>query len=205
MINLRVAKKVKINDDGLIHVSDLLGNKDYRGSFDPSHIHDSNDYIIQQVCSTMDPFIKVYSFADPLKKDVCMNILGLTHDQCYGSDNSKNELVNCFWPGTNSAMTAREVMQYVGTDMFRKMKSDVWTAAIISKIKRDKSKLSLITDCRFPNEVDCIQQNNGVVVRLNRNTCDSTHISETALDKDCLLYTSPSPRDGLLSRMPSSA
>ena len=26
-----------------------------------------------------------------------------------------------------------------------------------------------------------------------------------ALLKDCLLYTSPSPRDGLLSRMPSSA
>ena len=25
------------------------------------------------------------------------------------------------------------------------------------------------------------------------------------LRKDCLLYTSPSPRDGLLSRMPSSA
>ena len=26
-----------------------------------------------------------------------------------------------------------------------------------------------------------------------------------ALSKSCLLYTSPSPRDGLLSRMPSSA
>ena len=26
-----------------------------------------------------------------------------------------------------------------------------------------------------------------------------------ALYRDCLLYTSPSPRDGLLSRMPSSA
>ena len=26
-----------------------------------------------------------------------------------------------------------------------------------------------------------------------------------AEDEDCLLYTSPSPRDGLLSRMPSSA
>ena len=25
------------------------------------------------------------------------------------------------------------------------------------------------------------------------------------VDEDCLLYTSPSPRDGLLSRMPSSA
>ena len=26
-----------------------------------------------------------------------------------------------------------------------------------------------------------------------------------AIDGNCLLYTSPSPRDGLLSRMPSSA
>ena len=30
------------------------------------------------------------------------------------------------------------------------------------------------------------------------------HVDET-LDPACLLYTSPSPRDGLLSRMPSSA
>ena len=28
---------------------------------------------------------------------------------------------------------------------------------------------------------------------------------ELGLSGDCLLYTSPSPRDGLLSRMPSSA
>ena len=30
-------------------------------------------------------------------------------------------------------------------------------------------------------------------------------INDPILNKDCLLYTSPSPRDGLLSRMPSSA
>ena len=30
-------------------------------------------------------------------------------------------------------------------------------------------------------------------------------ILELAQESDCLLYTSPSPRDGLLSRMPSSA
>ena len=30
-------------------------------------------------------------------------------------------------------------------------------------------------------------------------------IANDTLDKACLLYTSPSPRDGLLSRMPSSA
>ena len=30
-------------------------------------------------------------------------------------------------------------------------------------------------------------------------------LSQSEMDKGCLLYTSPSPRDGLLSRMPSSA
>ena len=38
---------------------------------------------------------------------------------------------------------------------------------------------------------------------------DILDVSETHWNKeynrDCLLYTSPSPRDGLLSRMPSSA
>ena len=32
-----------------------------------------------------------------------------------------------------------------------------------------------------------------------------SRITKTAHDYGCLLYTSPSPRDGLLSRMPSSA
>ena len=30
-------------------------------------------------------------------------------------------------------------------------------------------------------------------------------VAELRMERDCLLYTSPSPRDGLLSRMPSSA
>ena len=30
-------------------------------------------------------------------------------------------------------------------------------------------------------------------------------VKTKVLNRDCLLYTSPSPRDGLLSRMPSSA
>ena len=34
---------------------------------------------------------------------------------------------------------------------------------------------------------------------------DSAYITIEVGVKSCLLYTSPSPRDGLLSRMPSSA
>ena len=45
-------------------------------------------------------------------------------------------------------------------------------------------------------------------VRLRDSLGDSREVQivTTAMTlKDCLLYTSPSPRDGLLSRMPSSA
>ena len=33
----------------------------------------------------------------------------------------------------------------------------------------------------------------------------TVEVAAPGFDKGCLLYTSPSPRDGLLSRMPSSA
>ena len=37
------------------------------------------------------------------------------------------------------------------------------------------------------------------------NSVDAPVIAGTGSNDTCLLYTSPSPRDGLLSRMPSSA
>ena len=39
----------------------------------------------------------------------------------------------------------------------------------------------------------------------NINIDDARTLSVVAFDKACLLYTSPSPRDATLSRMPSSA
>ena len=42
----------------------------------------------------------------------------------------------------------------------------------------------------------------GTIVVVQEIFGVNAHIREVA---DCLLYTSPSPRDGLLSRMPSSA
>ena len=43
---------------------------------------------------------------------------------------------------------------------------------------------------------------------ISRDTLEKwceEHGFEALINKRCLLYTSPSPRDGLLSRMPSSA
>ena len=42
-------------------------------------------------------------------------------------------------------------------------------------------------------------------VQIVRNAMIKTNSNELSMNWDCLLYTSPSPRDGLLSRMPSSA
>ena len=46
----------------------------------------------------------------------------------------------------------------------------------------------------------------GKLVKINSIICANVDGTNAAtLDLFCLLYTSPSPRDGLLSRMPSSA
>ncbi len=127
--------------------------------------------------------IKTYNFADDLKQ-ICINILGLTERQCYGTDEEKNSLTNISPPDKTSKMTAREVMQHVGTDFFRKIYPQVWVDSTIRKIQREKPRLAVVVDCRFPNEVQGIQNAGGKVIRLTRNIFgnDDEHDSETALD-----------------------
>ena len=68
------------------------------------------------------PFVKAFSLADPLKV-ICINLFGLTYEQCYGSDDDKNSPVNIKWehvPGVKNKkgyLTAREFMQTFGTDI----------------------------------------------------------------------------------------
>ena len=45
----------------------------------------------------------------------------------------------------------------------------------------------------------------GVVANNRRMITKQTELLDLIWEQTCLLYTSPSPRDGLLSRMPSSA
>ena len=75
-------------------------------------------------------------------------------------------------------------MQLIGTDLFRKLKTNVWASATLKKIDKEKPRISIITDCRFPNEVDAIKEYGGAVVRLTRKYDSSTHTSETILDQD---------------------
>lgn len=125
--------------------------------------------------------IVIYSFATPLKQ-LCVDILGLDPRQCYGEDRYKNEEVNCYWEGKQ--LTAREVMQIVGTEWFRTMQHNVWADATIRKIQKEAPEIAVIDDCRFPNEVEAIQNAGGFVIKLNRNVYNSDHASEVALDRE---------------------
>ncbi len=137
--------------------------------------------------------IKIYNFADNLKR-ICIDVLGLTERQCYGTDEEKNSKTNFDWSdmvfctsesrAPPTKMSAREVMQYVGTDFFRTIYPQVWVDSTIRKIEKDSPNLAVVVDCRFPNEVKGIQDAGGKVIRLTRNIFGDSdqHPSETALD-----------------------
>lgn len=141
----------------------------------------------------------LYSFADPLKKNICIDLLGLTEKQCYGSDDDKNSLTNIAWksmPDYNISwtyskdydpsgyMTARQVMEFVGTRIFRAMKQNVWVEATLKQIQKDNYDIAIILDTRFPDEVDPILNIGGYVIRLTRNPFHSSSEPEVALDPD---------------------
>jgi len=141
--------------------------------------------------------VKIYSYADVLKEKVCIEVLGLTREQCYGTDEQKNTLTQYKWSNfpeevlrdngkwdASENMTAREIMQVAGTDVFRKMFSDtIWVDATFRSIEKDGFHFALISDVRFPSEVTKIEEEDGYIFRLLRNVCEGdVHESENALD-----------------------
>jgi len=133
------------------------------------------------------PYVRSYNFATPLKR-VCMNVFDLTHEQCYGTDEEKNTHTNIMWknlpgePRSRKKVTAREFLQFFGTDICRRIKPDVWTSICINDIVDGESDFAIIGDCRFENEVDAVQEAGGKVIRLTRKPHDDTHESEVNLD-----------------------
>lgn len=134
------------------------------------------------------PYVKTYSFSDALK-EVCVDILGLKPEQAYGTDAQKNSETHLKWEDMPvvmpyaGPMTARQVLQFVGTEIFRKMYTNVWTDFTIKQIKSEQPALAIVTDCRFPNEVEAIQKVGGKVVHLTRDISTDSHASETSLDE----------------------
>jgi hypothetical protein len=127
---------------------------------------------------------KIYAFADVLK-EFAVDVLGLEHNQVYGTNEEKNSPTHLLWEnmptGHNKGpMTAREVLQYFGSDICRKMYENIWFDACIRRIRKDNPELALISDVRFPNEIKGVQKEGGIVFGLPRDIVNGkdTHSSE---------------------------
>jgi hypothetical protein len=142
-------------------------------------------------------YIKIYGLADTLK-DLCVDVLGLTYEQAYGTDKDKNSETSIDWEvieqihgqkpsGRSTKMTAREVLQHVGTDIFRKIDPDVWIKSLLRKIEKDSPEVALVCDVRFENEVRALQDNGGFVIGLTRDPYKKSdkHSSELEIEQ-CL-------------------
>lgn len=127
------------------------------------------------------------NFADTLRQVVHL-VYGVTYEEM--TDPVLKETPLDRWP----FKSPRELLQYVGTDMFRAYLPQTWTKCF----ERNISGYSHVvcSDLRFPNEEDCLRDlekvedddNAIVVVRVvdpkkTRTDVASQHASETEIDK----------------------
>ena len=135
------------------------------------------------------PYVKSYSFADPLKT-IATELFNIPHKNVYGTNKDKNQKIKHLkwrnmptWRSSKlvDSMTAREFLQYFGTDIMRKIWEPVWCSGTINKIVKEDSQLAIIADVRFPNEVQSIKDNNGYVYWMQRAVFEDTHASEVTL------------------------
>ena len=175
-----VCKNASLNEQGQILVSDLFGEKVSGSDWIPL----TEEYVdISQLLESFRP-CKIYAFADVLK-EFAVDVLGLEYNQVYGTNEEKNSPTHLLWEnmptGNNKGpMTGREVLQYFGSDICRKMYENIWFDACIRRIRKDNPELALISDVRFSNEIAGVQKEGGIVFGLPRDIVNGkdTHSSE---------------------------
>jgi len=161
------------------------------------------DYI-KSILSNYGYSSHIYAFADPLK-DLCVGLFGLKKEQCWGNKRQKDETTEFAWEnlpvGKNrlrelmdrasigsksisqkTKMTAREIMQVWGTDIFREFSGNCWVNSTVNRIKEGFFDYALICDARFPNELDVFKTYDPLVIQLTREIQKSSHPSESGLN-----------------------
>ena len=131
---------------------------------------------------------KKFAFADALK-DAVASIFVWPRGLLEGDTNASRafrERIDPWWSHKfGYEVTPRLILQKFGTEACRNGIADnIWIAALEKRIHGYEDVV--ITDCRFPNEIDFIRSAGGVLIRVKRGDDPSPeelskmHISETA-------------------------
>jgi hypothetical protein len=146
-------------------------------------IHHYADYLKKTVCDIFnlskemveDPSLKEIKFSIPINIDFYLESL----KKVYKLPNIKAH--------AKLANTPRELLQYIGTDYVREACPNYWTEITASRLTNIKNWV--VSDLRFPDEIEKIKKLNGktfYVIRLGYETSEDTHASETAIKpEDC--------------------
>jgi hypothetical protein len=135
-----------------------------------------------------------FSFAKPVK-DICNILFSLSDEQLYGHE---KEVVD-----KRYGLSARTMMQRLGTELFRDKFSDVfpelnygskvWVKVLENKLKKyvNTDQVIFVTDVRFKDEMDLITKYNGINIKIVREGKKSTdtHSSENDLNDKTFDYT----------------
>lgn len=81
-------------------------------------------------------------------------------------------------------MTAREFLQFLGTDVMRKMYEPIWVERLIKDIQLEQPAIAVVDDVRFLNEIEALQAVGAKVIGLSRNPFESSHASEQVVKEN---------------------
>lgn len=127
------------------------------------------------------------AFADKLK-DIAAIMTGVPRSG-WETEEDKAEFLDPVWnfvdeSGAKQRMTRRMFLQKLGSDACNaKLHPMTWINCLFSEAMEDSNWI--ITDVRFPQEVDAVKNRGGIVIRVQRPEKDDhgdKHISEIALD-----------------------
>ena len=132
-------------------------------------ISSGKDTIADYLC-TFHGFKRI-SFASSLKDAVSL-VFGWDRELLEGSTKSSREWreeKDSWWSNRlGMDITPRWILQHWGTEVLRNhFHSEIWIASVENKLRLSKDNI-VITDCRFPNEIEAIKKVNGITCRVER-------------------------------------
>lgn len=113
------------------------------------------------------------SFARTLK-DAASTLFGWDRAMLDGTTKESREwreIPDAFWSKEteNPNFTPRLALQLLGTEAIREtFAQDFWVATAIKRWNENGQPNTIITDCRFPNEINAIKRNGGIVIHVHR-------------------------------------